>query len=157
MSKNNWNSSVNELIAIFRGALNAIIPWLEKAKIKWNEEDSYDDWDNIANTLYENIVCSSLIGEVIANYHIAKYNFHYDNYSHIDFILVGSTEYQNTNLAFISFQSILSPLDSIKVAILDNSYKTVDYITLEEKNIEFKFIRNNNGKREVIDTIEVMI
>ena len=34
---NNWKTSVNELLEIFRSALIAIIPWLEKARIKWKE------------------------------------------------------------------------------------------------------------------------
>ena len=57
----NWETSVKELLYIFRGALIAIIPWVEKAKIKWKEEEEiYDEWGNITVALYENIVCSSL-------------------------------------------------------------------------------------------------
>lgn len=51
-----WNTSVTELIMVFRGALISIIPWLERAKIYWKNGESYDDWDNIVNALYENIV-----------------------------------------------------------------------------------------------------
>src|SRR5690606_20593651 len=85
---NNWKTSVTELLVISRGALLAIIPWLEKAKIKWKEDEAYDDWDNIAESLYANIVCSSLIGEVATEYQITKYNFNYDNYSSVNFIEV---------------------------------------------------------------------
>jgi len=84
--KNKWTVSVTELLIIFRGALLAIIPWIEKAKIKWKEHEAYDDWDNIAESLYKNIVCSSLTGEVASQYTIAKYNFDYDDYSSVDFI-----------------------------------------------------------------------
>lgn len=45
---NNWKTSESELLTIFSGALLAIIPWLEKAKIKWKEGEAYNDWDNIA-------------------------------------------------------------------------------------------------------------
>ena len=82
----NWNTSVTELIRIFRGALLSIIPWLEKAKIKWNEGEAYDDWDNIVESLYLNLVCSTLNGEVSVENNIAKYNFTYSDYSTINFI-----------------------------------------------------------------------
>jgi hypothetical protein len=41
---NKWKTSVTELLAIFRGALLAIIPWLDRANIKWKEGgEAYDD------------------------------------------------------------------------------------------------------------------
>jgi hypothetical protein len=156
MSKN-WKTSVNELLAIFRGALLAIIPWLEKAKIKWKEEEAYDDWDNIAGSLYKNIVCSSLTGEVAFDYLIAKYNFSYDDYSLIDFIEVRSKSNPDKKYAFISFQSNSSPLDSIKVAELDKKDKVVGYTNLKFDGFEFVFVKNIDGKREVIHSIDVAL
>lgn len=153
--ENKWKTSVNELIAIFKGALIALVPWLEKAKINWKENEHYDDWDNIANVLFNNIICSSLFGEILEEYPIARYDFEYDNYSELNFILVKSEDYDGHNLAFVSFQSISLPLDHIKVAMLNDSDKVVEYLTLEADNIEFSFVRKRNDKKEISDTIEI--
>lgn len=154
---NNWKTSVTELFAIFRGALLAIIPWLEKAKIKWKESEAYDDWDNISESLYKNIVCSSLTGEVASDYSIAKYNSHYEDYSSIDFIQVKSESHSDKRLAFVAFQSNLSPLDNVKVAKLNKSDKVVGYLVLKQENLEFVLVKNNKGKKEVVDKVDVML
>lgn len=154
---NNWKTTVNELLLIFRGALMAVIPWLEKAKIKWKEGEAYDDWDNIAASLYQNIVCSSLTGEVSSDYSIAKYNFHYEDYLLIDFIQVRSKSYSDKNFAFVSFQSNSSPLDTVKVAELNKSDKVDGYTNLKLDGLEFVFVKNFEGKKEIIKELDVMV
>lgn len=149
--------SVNELLAILRGALLSIIPWIEKAKIKWKEGEAYDDWDNIADTLYKNIVCSSLTGEVASDYSIAKYNLQYENYTSIDFIEVRSKGYSENKFAFIAFQSNSSPLDTIRVAELDKTNKVVGYTNLKFESLEFVFVKNINGKKDALDSVEVIL
>ena len=152
-----WKTTVTELFTIFRGALISIIPWIEKAKINWKEGDYYDDWDNIVSVLYYNIVCSSLYGEVADEYILSKYAFEYSNYLGMDFILVRKKDFDDNKLAFVSFQSINSPLDSIKVAILDDSYKTVDYIKLKLDDLEFSFVKNTSSTKEILTDIEVIL
>ena len=48
-----WNTSIKELLLNYMGALQAIIPWLEKSRIPYLEGESYDEWDAITSTLYE--------------------------------------------------------------------------------------------------------
>lgn len=155
MSNNKWQTSVTELLAIFNGALLALIPWLEKAKIKWKEGEAYDDWDNIAESLYNNIVCASLTGEVTYEYSMAKYNFNYDDYSVLDFIEVRSKNVSEKKFVFISFLSGVSPFDKVKVAQLDKDYKVIDYANLENNELLFLFIKRKKDKIEIIDKIEV--
>ncbi|MBL1181634.1 MAG: hypothetical protein HND27_11055 [Bacteroidetes bacterium] len=154
---NNLKTTVTELLAIFRGSLLAIIPWLEKAKIKWKEGESYDDWDNITESIYANLVCSSLTGEVVSEYGIAKYNFNYNDYTSMSFIEVKNKDNSEKKFAFVAFQSNFSPLDSVKVAELDKTNKVVRYTNLKFDNLEFVFVKNINGKKEVIDSIEVAL
>ncbi len=154
---NNWKTSVTQLLAIFRGALLAIIPWLEKAKIKWKEGEAYGDWDNIAESLYENIVCSSLTGEVASEYGIAKYNFDYNDYASINFIEVRGKDNSEKKFAFVTFQSNFYSFDSVKVAELDKMNQVVGYTNLKFDSLEFVFVKNINGKKEVIDSIEATL
>jgi hypothetical protein len=154
---NNWKTSVLELLTIFRGALLAVIPWVEKAKIKWKEGQAYDDWENISESLYKNIVCSSLNGEVASEYRIARYNVIYDDYASINFIEVRNRNNFQRKFAFVGFQSDFSPLDSVKVAELDKYYKVVNYNDLKFDGLEFVFVKNINGKKEIIDGIEIAL
>jgi hypothetical protein len=154
---NNFKISVNELVAIFRGALLAIIPWIEKAKIKWKEGEAYDDWDNIAESLYNNIVCSSLTGNVASEYEIAKYNFYYDDYATTSFILVRSKNNPEKRFAFVHFQSNSSPMDTVKVAELDKKDNVIGYVDLKFCDSSFIFVRNINGRKKIIDRIEVLL
>jgi hypothetical protein len=155
--KDIWKTSVNELFTIFRGALLSIIPWLEKAKIKWKDGESYDDWDNIVKVLYENIVCSSLAGEVLIEYPIAKYDFHYDDYSGIDYIKVNSRIQHDKNLSFVSFQSESSAFDKVKVAVLDKADKVIGHLTLKLDDLEFVLVKNKNGKKEIINNLNIIL
>ncbi len=154
---NNLKISVNQLLEIFRGAIISIIPWLEKAKIEWQNGKSYDDWDNISIALFQNIVCSSLTGEVSSEYSIAKYEFQYLEYSQLDYILVHTKEHKYKKLAFVSFQSISTPLDFVKVAILDDSEKVLEYIDLPNNNLEFIFNKLTNGVKEKISEVDIVV
>ncbi|MFO7575176.1 MAG: hypothetical protein R6W67_08470 [Bacteroidales bacterium] len=152
---NKLKTSVTDLVVIFRGALLAIIPWLEKAKIKWEDGEAYDDWDNIAESLYKNIVCSTLTGEVASEYKIAKYNFNYNNYTSMNYIEVKYKDKSEKTFVFVAFQSNSSLLDSVKVAELDKTDNVVGYTKLKYENLEFVFVKYCNGKKEVIDNLEV--
>jgi hypothetical protein len=155
VTNNCWKTSVTELLTIFRGALLAIIPWLEKARIKWNEGEAYDDWDNITESLFKNIVCSSLIGEVTFNYPIAKYNYNYDNYATLDFIEVKSKDYYSKRLVFVGFQTNSSSLDSVKVAEINEANKVVGYTNLEWDDLVFVYVKNTNNEKDIIESIEI--
>lgn len=156
--ENYWHTTVNELLSIFRGALIAIIPWIEKAQIKWKEGESYDDWDNISESLYKNIVCSSLISEVASEYYIAKYDLQYQEYSKIDFIQVMSNNYPDKQFAFVSYSSNQIPFDSVKVAELDKTFKVIGYLNLNLEDLDFAYVKNSDkGKRDILTDIEVFL
>lgn len=153
---NNWKTSVSELIEIFRGSLLAIIPWVEKAKIKWRE-DQYDDWDNITQALFRNIVCSSIQGDISSRYSIANYDFIYEDYSNWDYIRVKSENYSNKVLVFISFQSELMSLEKVRVAILDSKEKVTGYLSLNINEVQFSLEKKIDNKRKNIKTIKIAL
>jgi hypothetical protein len=152
-----WNTSVNDLLAIFRGALVSVIPWIEKAKIKWKTGEAYDDWDRIAKSLFDSIVCSPLTGTASSKYTIASYDFYYENYSLMDFILVKNKSDEGKNYAFISFQSTDSLLDSVSVAELNESDKVVKHLNLNLDEVIFFFAKNKDGEKEILEKIVVSL
>ncbi len=40
----------------FRSALGELVPYAERAAIGWRREDAYDEWDEIASSLYKGLV-----------------------------------------------------------------------------------------------------
>ena len=68
-----------------------------------------------------------------------------------------SKEHQNKELAFISFQSKSLPLDSVKVAVLDDFYKVIGTLNLKLDDLGYLFIKNKEGKKEVVKYINVVL
>ncbi len=52
--------TVDEVIENFRSALRALVPCAERARIGWRREDAYDDWDEIAASLFKGLVSEPL-------------------------------------------------------------------------------------------------
>ena len=48
--------TVDEVLLNFREALNAMVPMAERAGIGWRRIDAYDQWDNIAASLFSGLV-----------------------------------------------------------------------------------------------------
>ena len=152
-----WEISVTELMTIFKEAIISIIPWLEKAKIPWKEGEIYDDGEDIYRSLYENIVIGSILREILPINRIAKYGFHYENYSEMDYILVISSEHSNNRLAFVLFETLSTPLDNVKVAILDDSDIVIGFLILKQEGLKYAFVKNNNGTdKEIISEVNVV-
>ena len=103
MSK--WNTSIKELLLNYKGALHSLIPWLEKSNIPFKEGDAYDEWDTITSTLFETIVINSInySNELMDKKPFPKYDFHYQDYDNLNFILCENPIGKNEFLAFVSF------------------------------------------------------
>lgn len=83
----NRTITLNELLLNFRNALVSLVPYLENIQIPYKEEEAYDEWDRISETLYEELVINSIKSTKTGHSECyAKYGFYYDNYKKIDFI-----------------------------------------------------------------------
>src|SRR3954466_740972 len=98
-----WRTTVDQLLLVFRDALRALVPHVEKVRIEWRDGSAYDDWDAIAQTLYERMVVSSLLWAMPENERersqFPDYNMTYSSYGGKTVIAVnhGST---NERLVF---------------------------------------------------------
>ena len=154
---NYFKTTVKELLTIFRDAARALIPYLEKAEIKWKDGEAYDDWDNIVTALYENIVCSSLFSEVSSEYLMPKYDFDNESYINTNYIKIISPDYVDRNIAFISFSSISEPLDSVYAAILDEHNIIIENVYLNFENLDFVFVKYLEGNKDILSDIRVLL
>lgn len=148
--------SVSELLEVFRNASVALVPWVERVGIRWRDGESYDDWDDITETLYNNIVCATIYGEVAIDYDMARYDRRCDDYSKINHILVFPKDAKEVEMAFIGFGSTIRPMDTVKVAVLSREGRSVAEQTIQYDNLEFLFIRfHSNGSRETIMEVNI--
>lgn len=106
MSK--WNTTVEELMYVLKGALTALTPWLEKSKIPYKESEAYDDWDKITATLYESMVIQSIRFSEIGNIRkkeFAKYGFQYESYAELAFLICKKPNASDELAIFVSFSA----------------------------------------------------
>jgi hypothetical protein len=55
-----WETDVDEMVSIFRQGLISLIPVFDKARITWKGDSTYDDFERIAEALYDSIVRDSM-------------------------------------------------------------------------------------------------
>jgi len=88
-----WQTTVSGLVLIFRDALAALVPHMERAKLPWREGEAYDEWDEISEVIFDKIVAQSLrcaLGPEGESLRLPRYDMVYDNYRDFSFIAVQS-------------------------------------------------------------------
>ena len=87
---------MNEIINIFREALLALIPLLEKANIPWQDSEQFEEFDEIAEALFNCFVVHKIENFITESYesipNIPKYGFHYKDYSKMSFIEISPSD-----------------------------------------------------------------
>jgi hypothetical protein len=157
-----WHTNVTELLVIFRTALLTLIPILERANIPWREPYSYDEWDEIADVLFRNIVVRSIqysMNQEKKHFEIPRYDYVYDDYSGKCFIAVLPQEHSsNSHLLFHSFSTQLDALDTIRCRRVDHdvrlSVQELEFVPV--KGTKFAFAnRGRDGGLELIFDLDV--
>jgi hypothetical protein len=117
-----WRTSVTDVLLIFRDALRALVPHVTRAHIQWREGTAYDDWDEIAQVLYEKIVVSSALWALPeherSTAEFPVYNMTYDSYAGKAVIIVNE-ESDSERLVFHSFATQDRPFDRVRSRVVD--------------------------------------
>jgi hypothetical protein len=151
-----WETSVNEVVRIFREGLLALIPVVEKAKMPWADPHAYDDWDVIAQGLYEGIVILSLAHSIQWDdfKEIPKFDHRISDYHDRSYIFLAEAGEQKP---FICFHSVKAPFDTALVALLDKDGNVVDVSEHDLGNSTFVFSGCRAGSRTNIENITVVL
>jgi hypothetical protein len=138
-----WETSVKALIELFRAALLLLLPTMDKAHIPWREGEAYDDWDEIAEVLYRNIVGrslqSALGGDPDLDTLLPQYNMKISSYSN-RYILRIARPVTDGPTAFIGLSTNKEPFDTVDYVRLDSTGKIIGEIlkcSLDEASFEF--------------------
>lgn len=99
---------VTELLDVLRSGLAALVPVVERLAIPWVDGDAYDDWDNIAATLYDQLVVNTSQNaiEVDETFNFAKYDMVYPGYKGLAHFEVLSKQTNEMLGVFVGFAGI---------------------------------------------------
>jgi len=148
-----WETTINQLLDIFRNSILSILPSIMQAHIPWKNEDAYDDWDMISETLFQTIVVNSILHSQNFDLQLPKYDFHYESYKKFDYIIVENQDFDQNRKVFISFYTKEHPFDYVKVAILDKNENMVGYKFYKYKDCSFKLCHKKANKETLIEKI----
>jgi hypothetical protein len=154
MSGNPWITTVNEAVLIFRDALLAVIPACDRGHIPWRDDESYDDWDLISESLYQAFVVSALVhsAEWKPPHELPQYGFDVEDYSGLSFL---SPAAYPTELAFVRFETHSSPLDTVLFRRLDPEGKAIGEESVLLDKVYFVLSARSGGSMAMIDEIKV--
>lgn len=108
-----WQTSVGELLLIFREALEVLLPVLRKAKIPIGVHPGTDAWDEISETLFSQIVGEairwSLATDQADAFELPRYEMDYTNYRRFGGLILANnvklTHPRGMSYIFHSFRS----------------------------------------------------
>lgn len=111
--------TVTELVLNFRSALLAVLPMVEALRIPWKRGDAYDEWDDLASCMYEQLV-GSLISALSAStseepVRLAAYDMMLRGYGGYATIDVQSDALGPGRWVFHAFCTEAEPFDAIEV------------------------------------------
>ncbi len=148
-----WETSVSKLIQAFQQSLVALLPMMERVKIPWKDGNAYDDWDEICDVLFKNIVVNSLHCRLSDSKPLPPYGIRQDNYESKSFIGI---EMQNvSHAAFVGFKSGEEPFNQLEVAILNKDFYCIEYRTIGFDNVCFFLYKNSNKDIEQVNMLEI--
>jgi hypothetical protein len=98
-----------ELVGLFREALIALLPVMEKSRIKWREGQSYDPWEEIERTPYHSIIgsCVDNAMSIQPIVRLASYGLERQAYADRSFLVASDNEH----IAFLKFGTSSEPFD----------------------------------------------
>jgi hypothetical protein len=137
-----WQTTVDQLLQVFRDALRALVPHVERVRIEWRDDSSYDDWDAIAQTLYEKIVVSSLLWSMPEkereHHQLPDYNMAYTSYEGKTVIAVNRTSSRD-RLVFHSFATEKDPFDKVRVCKVQRDGRVSgDFVLLDADTATYR-------------------
>ena len=153
-----WTTSIDELIALFSDAICALVPIAERAHMPWKEPDAYDDWDLICEAIYRSIVIRSIecAEEIGAFLPVPSYDRRINSYAENSFVSSSKSE---EAMAFICFETEITPFDQCLFALLDRDLNVVGKRRVARANVKFNFRRRDRERiaLEVLDHLIVSL
>jgi hypothetical protein len=158
LSEEKWATSVHILVLNFRDALVALTYYMDRAKIGWRDEAAYDDWDEIAQSLYKNMILRSVQFSLESEEGLITpdYGTALPSYEDMSFVEVVAKKSQSDGyLVFIGFSTLVHPFDQVRCQPVSgfDLRVTGDPFCMQLKEAQFEFIicKRNRGRERLSD------
>ena len=159
-----WHTTVTEAINIFRDAQCALIPVVERAHIPWRG-DTYDDWERIANALFESIVADAVIHSLPAEdaetVRIPALGMLYQDLSGMSFIEVMRPGLTSPPYpAFLQYSTRTTPFDTVEYLTIDPAGQPLSekIESVRADGVTFRFQhRRPSGQLRSMDSLHVTL
>lgn len=157
-----WPTTPDDLMGILRQALLALAPVMEEAHIPLEEGSAYDDWDEVAQTLYKNVVVRSIQWSegLDLQLRMPAYDMLYDDYSQFAYVAVkDGRSGPGSQLAFHSFvPGARRRFDTVRCIGVSNDGRALDrgqVVAIDAVSFILQ-LPNSLGGRQ-IDTLKVRL
>jgi hypothetical protein len=145
--------SVTDIMENFRAALVALLPMVERLGIPWRRGDAYDEWDNIASCLFEQLVESVVTWTLRSEDNLPAYDMMLPSYNEYNLIEVRHSALEPGLWVFHAFGTKRTPFDVVEVRNLSLDRFPRDKTLGECDVLGAQFmIRLRTG--EIIETLE---
>ncbi len=108
-----WRTTVTDVVGVFRDALIALLPSLERARIPWRDGAASDDFDRLAQAAYDTYVLSAFRFGLTTDeeaVHVPPWGLHVTTYAESDWIEVVSNDVAERPLALVGFKTRDTPV-----------------------------------------------
>lgn len=152
---------VTDVLLNFRSALLALLPAVERVGIPWKRPDAYDEWDDIATALFENLVVQVLQGALPdgaqEQLRLPSYDLLLESYTDLSTIDVIHTTLKPGRWIFHAFGTVSSPFDVVEVRQVSAAGEplTREPQTCPIAHIQFVLNLLQNGNSVFVDEISM--
>ena len=156
-----WHITVSELVGLFQEALQAVVPVAAKARIPYGEETAYDDWDRIAQCLYDSIVIRNIrfargIGQSVV---LPDYAMSYDRLDAFDAYIqvIDPLGTAVGPIVFYGFVTHRQPFDTVRGVRLQDDHETATSERFEgpAAMVGFSLLVRRASARSVVEDLDV--
>jgi hypothetical protein len=109
---------VAESIDAFRQGLMALVPSAQRVGLTWEDENTHDDWERLAETLFEVLVASPIRQDLRRGpdaYPLPRYDYDFMSYVEMSWLEVILPDGSRT-LVFVRLLSRAGPFDTVQLA-----------------------------------------
>lgn len=149
-------ATIDELIATFRSAVVAMIPYADMSKLAWRDGEEHPDWERLVVRLFDTFVRGPAQLDRtrrLGDFALAKFDIDLESYANCSWI--GICTDSGTTEVVVRLMSVDGPFDTVRTAHVEaGSGKVVAHGTVPWANARFLYARRSvDGSVETLQTI----
>jgi hypothetical protein len=160
-----WDTSVSELVRIFRSSLLSVIPSLREAQIPIGVALGSDAWDEISEALFHHIVAEGIRHALppfdMEEFRLPEYEMDYEDYSEMSVIGArqkGERGQSERRLVFHSFSGeALDHVLCVPVEADGSGRRDGEPVVLEWGSVDFICYQRAGSSFRVLDELRILL